>query len=127
MTLFQERLQLLLDEKGIKPVELARATKISPATISKYLSDEGKDPSLSCALKIARYFNVTSEWLYGFSNNRNPFYEPKLIDVYFVNVRKIFIEGNKLANCTKPLKMLNSGNRMNTDFPYVNEILRYWT
>ncbi|MDI9449142.1 MAG: helix-turn-helix transcriptional regulator [Bacillota bacterium] len=82
MTLFQERLQLLLDEKGIKPVELARATKISPATISKYLSDEGKDPSLSCALKIARYFNVTSEWLYGFSNNRNPFYEPKLIDVY---------------------------------------------
>ena len=82
MGVFQDRLNAMLAEKGIKPADLARATGIKPATISKYLSDETKDPAFSYMLKIASYFDVSSEWLYGATNERRPFYEPLLTDVY---------------------------------------------
>ncbi|WP_273483669.1 helix-turn-helix domain-containing protein [Desulforamulus ruminis] len=82
MASFQKRLKQVMDEKGVKAADVARGTGISTPAISKYLNDTKKKPIASNVMKIAKYFNVTSEWLYGVTDTRKPFYEPSIIDVY---------------------------------------------
>jgi repressor LexA len=82
MSVFLERLQRVLDEKNIKAVDIANATGISNATISKYLSDDKKKPAFEYVLKIAEYINEDPRWLGGFSDSRKPFREPELTPVY---------------------------------------------
>jgi len=82
MANFCDRLRQIMDEAGVKAADISRATKISTSAISKYLSDEKKQPSGPYVLKIAKYFNVTSEWLYGAIDERKPFYEPSIADLY---------------------------------------------
>lgn len=79
---FQERLKQLINETGVKAADISRATGISTAAISKYLSDGKKKPNASYVMKIAKYFNVTSEWLYGVTDVRKPFYEPSIVEIY---------------------------------------------
>ena len=82
MANFQERLRCLIEEKNVKSADIARATGISTGAISKYLSDEKKKPIASYVMKIAKFFDVTSEYLYGATDMRNPFYEPSIVDIY---------------------------------------------
>lgn len=82
MSTFQERLRQVIEETGVKAAEISRTTGISTAALSKYLSDEKKNPNATYVMKIAKYFNVTSEWLYGVTDIRKPFYEPSIMDKY---------------------------------------------
>jgi repressor LexA len=82
VTIFQDRLKELMAEKGIKAADLARAAEISTGTISKYLSDPKKEPSGPYMLKLSKALNVSSEWLYGITDVRKPFYEPPIVDTY---------------------------------------------
>lgn len=93
MANFQERLRQVMEETGVKAADLARATGISKPAISKYLSDSKKEPSAMKVLMIANFFNVTSEWLYGATDTRKPFYEPSIVEVY----EKLSSEGKKQA------------------------------
>ncbi|MFZ5650123.1 MAG: XRE family transcriptional regulator [Bacillota bacterium] len=79
---FQERLRQIMEETGVKAADISRATGISTAAISKYLSDKKKEPNASYVMKIAKFFNVASEWLYGFTDIRKPFYESSIMDTY---------------------------------------------
>lgn len=79
---FQERLRQIMEETGVKAADISRATGISTAAISKYLSDKKKEPNASYVMKIAKFFNVTSEWLYGFTDIRKPFFESSVMDTY---------------------------------------------
>lgn len=63
MSLFIDRIKEVMAEKNIIPADIVRETGISPGTISKYLSDEGKNHSFPIALKIANYLDVSAEWL----------------------------------------------------------------
>lgn len=71
-----------MNETGIKAADISRETGISTAAISKYLSDDKKKATAENVLKIAKYFNLSSEWLYGVTDTRKPFYEPSIVDVY---------------------------------------------
>jgi transcriptional regulator with XRE-family HTH domain len=61
--LFLERLERLLDERGVKQNELAKGTGLSPASIHKYLN--GAMPGSVELGKIADFFGVTTDWLLG--------------------------------------------------------------
>ena len=82
MSIFKERLRQVLAERSIKPAKMARDLGISKTTISKYLKEEDREPRGIFVLKIAQYLDVTSEWLYGFTDIRKPFYEPSIVDIY---------------------------------------------
>lgn len=82
MANFQERLRQIMDEQGIKAADIARGTGISTGAISRYLSDDKKEPIAPYVIKIAMFLNVTSEWLYGATDVRKPFHEPSIVDVY---------------------------------------------
>lgn len=82
MNVFQERLLQVIEEKKVKPTTVANDLGISKATLSKYLSDSNKEPMLSFMLKLAEYFDVSAEWLYGAVTERRPFKEPKLVEIY---------------------------------------------
>lgn len=82
MGIFQERLKLVMEEKNIKAVDIARATDISTGTISKYLSDENKKHNFLFVLKIASFLDVSPEWLGGMTDERKSFYEPSISEIY---------------------------------------------
>ena len=82
VTVFQQRLMELIEEKKIKAADIARGTGLSPAAISKYLSDEKKQPEFIPILKIAKFLDVSVEWLGGSKDKREPFEVPKILPIY---------------------------------------------
>lgn len=82
MTVFQDRLQGIMDERKVKAVDLSKATGLTPGAISRYLSDPKKEPSGPGLLAIAKALNVNPEWLYGATDTRKPFDEPPILDIY---------------------------------------------
>ena len=84
---FAERLNDLMDEKGIVTSGLSKALKVTPQTIGGWKS--GKSGLyLETAIKVADYFRCALDYLYGGSNifeevtpkNCPPFY-PRLLQV----------------------------------------------
>jgi len=80
---FRNRLRELLDEKGCSQALLARSTDVSPAVISKYLNDADKEPLFYIVAKIARFFDVSPEWLGGMNDERMPFQSGTINDIYY--------------------------------------------
>ncbi|MFA5252033.1 MAG: helix-turn-helix transcriptional regulator [Phycisphaerae bacterium] len=72
----------MMEEKGIKAADIVRSTGISKGAISKYLSVSNKEPLGKFVLIIAKYFNVSPEWLYGLSDIKKSFHDKPIIPVY---------------------------------------------
>jgi len=68
---FSKRLEELRKEKGISQTQLAEALKISRQSIGFYEKDE-RSPDVEVIQIICRYFNVTSDYLIGLTDNRTP-------------------------------------------------------
>ena len=67
MNTFSERLKELRTEKGIGQVELAKNLGVSKGIIS--LWETGlREPKLSNLIAIAKFFNVTIDYLAGIEN-----------------------------------------------------------
>lgn len=60
-----ERLKTLLKRKGISQRELAKATGITPAQISRYLSG-ARLPRGEALVTLSNYFEVTTDYLLGY-------------------------------------------------------------
>ena len=69
---FQERLKDLRTERKMTLDDLAAATGISRSALGKYESDECKEVSHASIRTLARYYGVTSDYLLGLSENKNP-------------------------------------------------------
>ena len=65
---FSERLKELIEEKGIKSVELARAIGVAPSSV-RYWCEGKYEVYLSNAVKIANYFECSLGYLFGESND----------------------------------------------------------
>ena len=65
------RIKRLREEKQMKQDELAKILSISPSAIGMYERDE-REPNDELTLKLAEYFNVTTDYLLGKSDIRNP-------------------------------------------------------
>lgn len=66
---FSYRLSVLLEEKDMKQTTLAKAIGTTNVTISRYLS-ASRMPRVDVVVRIARYFNVSLDYLLGFSDDR---------------------------------------------------------
>ena len=64
------RIKLLREEKGLKQDELSKILGVSPSAIGMYERDE-REPNDDITLKLAEFFNVTTDYLLGKSDNRN--------------------------------------------------------
>ena len=69
---FQDRLKDLRTERGLTLDELATETAISRSALGKYESDECKEVSHASIVTLAKYYGVTSDYLLGLSENKNP-------------------------------------------------------
>lgn len=61
--MFYERFLDLCNQKGITPAAAAREIGLSNATTTHW--SHGTEPTLTSAYKVARYFNVSTDFLYG--------------------------------------------------------------
>lgn len=72
MNEFGERLKNLRNEKGILQRDLAEFLNVSRVTITHY--ENGKrNPDQETLIKLARYMDVSTDYLLGNSEDRNPY------------------------------------------------------
>jgi len=72
MGMFADRLKKLREDRKISQrTPLARETGLSPAIISRYESGE-RTPTEDVIYKIARYFNVSADYLLGLTDDPTP-------------------------------------------------------
>jgi len=71
MGILGERLKLLRKEKGLSLDELGAALNMPKSSLSRYETGTS-DPSIETVRKIARYFNVSIDWLAGETDVRDP-------------------------------------------------------
>ena len=69
MSEFSDRFRMLKDESGATLKELSEKLDITVPNLSYYM--KGREPSYDILIKIADYFNVTTDWLIGRTNERD--------------------------------------------------------
>ena len=67
---FSYRLTVLLEERNMNQIQLAKAVGTSNVTICRYLTCE-RIPRLDVVTKIASEFNVSLDYLLGLSDDKN--------------------------------------------------------
>ena len=67
---FSYRLNVLLDENNMSQTQLARKIGTSNVTICRYLTCD-RTPRLDVLAKIASVFNVSVDYLLGFTDDKN--------------------------------------------------------
>lgn len=70
-TKFRENLSALIESRGITVKDLAAEANMAPTTIHRYFS-ANRTPDLPNLMRLADYFNVSLDWLLGFSGDGNP-------------------------------------------------------
>lgn len=68
-TIFRENLQSLIDTRSSSLKSLSEEIKVTPATLSRYLSGQ-RTPDLPYVVKIAIFFNVSIDWLLGLNGDK---------------------------------------------------------
>lgn len=98
------QLRKLLEEKGIKQTELANALHLSASTLNGYIRNY-RQPDANTVVRLAAYFNTTTDYLYGVTPLRedptSPYNaeERRLIDIYRAipdDKKLLFLETGKL-------------------------------
>ena len=74
------RIKLLREEKGLRQDELSKILDVSPSAIGMYERDE-REPNDDITLKLAEFFNVTTDYLLGKSDNRNSDCDKELLKI----------------------------------------------
>lgn len=69
MTLGQ-KLRLMLDERNITQKQLALELNMAPSTLGGYIQDVS-EPDYATLKLLARYFNVTTDYLLDYHYNKN--------------------------------------------------------
>lgn len=69
MSKFSDRFRLLKDENGVTLKELSEKLDITVPNLSYYM--KGREPSYDVLIRIADYFNVTTDWLIGCTDEKD--------------------------------------------------------
>ncbi len=64
MNKFSERLKELREEKGLSQTQLAKLTKISQPTITRWENGE-RTPNIDSIITLCHFFNVSADYLIG--------------------------------------------------------------
>lgn len=78
-----ERLKGLVREKGLEQRQAAEQLKIKIPTFNGYVSNN-REPSIVRLIQMAEYFNVTIDYLIGYSDIKDPYmkYLPEKIRTF---------------------------------------------
>jgi transcriptional regulator with XRE-family HTH domain len=76
---FGQRLRLLRERKGLVQKQISDFLGVSESTVGKYENDQ-RTPPPDTITKLATYFNVSTDYLLGVSNERKPGSGVKAID-----------------------------------------------
>lgn len=115
MTIFTERLKELKEQSGKTQLEIAKAIGITPQAFSYYMN--GRQPPFEILIKIAKYFNVTTDYLLGLSDFRNP--ESKEMNTKTGLSEKAIAFLSKSDNLKITNAILSSDNELLTEL-YIN-------
>lgn len=66
----QEKLKDLRVERGLKLEELAKETQISKSALGNYEADENKDISHNSIVVLAKFYDVSADYLLGLTENK---------------------------------------------------------
>ena len=66
---FKTNLRALIESRGVLGKEVAEAINSTPISISRYLKG-AREPELKYVVAIAKYFNVSVDWLLGLSDDK---------------------------------------------------------
>jgi transcriptional regulator with XRE-family HTH domain len=66
-----ERIFVLMEERGISAAQLTRDVPLTSGVTSQWKKGLQK-PSADAVIKIAQYFNVTTDYIYGLSDDPTP-------------------------------------------------------
>lgn len=94
--MFSERIKKLREENNISQIDLAEYLGISQQALSKW--ENGKnEPDNDSLIKIAKYFNVSTDYLLGNSESRSNIqpYENELEKVLFSKAKELSEEDKK--------------------------------
>ena len=72
----ETRLHKLRERRNLKLTEVAEAVGIAPSSLSAYENDENKDISLFALRALAKYYNVSVDYLIGLSDNEEEILTP---------------------------------------------------
>ncbi len=66
---FRDNLSSLLKSRGLSLRQFGMETGITSATLSRYMTEQ-RVPDLQYVMRIATYFNVSIDWLVGYSDKK---------------------------------------------------------
>lgn len=99
-----KQLCILLEEEGITQKELASLLNLSATTLNGYIKNR-RQPDATTLIRLASYFNTTTDFIYGVSSIKEPPTSPysaeerHLINIYRSipeDKKMLFLETGKL-------------------------------
>lgn len=89
------QLRNLLDQDGISQKKLAKELNISTTTLNGYIQNR-RQPDAKTVIRLASYFHTTTDYIYGLTSLRDPFYTPFNADErHLVNMYRGMSEDKK--------------------------------
>lgn len=130
MSIFGERLSQLKEESGMMQKELAAELEINVPNLSYYM--KGREPNYDTLCKLADYFKVTTDYLTGHSNYRNPEAEALTqsiqtqSNVEVANTRRQAEISNSYVKINQILNAIASLETDDNKLDYVWEMIALW-
>lgn len=89
------QLRKLLDQDGITQKQLAKDLNISTTTLNGYIQNR-RQPDATTVIRLASYFDTTTDYIYGLTMLREPAVSPYNADErHLVNVYRAIPEDKK--------------------------------
>ncbi|AEY66363.1 helix-turn-helix transcriptional regulator [Clostridium sp. BNL1100] len=118
MSAFHERLKLLRDESGKTQAEIAAALGLTPQALSYYFN--GREPGYDLLARLAKHFNVSTDYLLGISENRNNAEVIKTNGLFFKLFKMLDANEDMKENMFNIVKNMNSSIFSYAEKNYIN-------
>lgn len=107
-----DRIKLLREEKHLKQEELAKDLSVAPSTIGMYETNK-RQPNNDLIIKLAKYFNVSTDYLLGKSDIRNPEEHIKQEFEFAYHKEMEGLSDEEIADALRFYKQIKYGNKEN--------------
>lgn len=107
-----DRIKLLREERHLKQEELARDLSVAPSTIGMYETNK-RQPNNDLIIKLAKYFNVSTDYLLGKSDIRNPEEQIKQEFEFAYHKEMEGLSDEEIADALRFYKQIKYGDKEN--------------
>lgn len=107
-----DRIKLLREEKHLKQEELAKDLSVAPSTIGMYETNK-RQPNNDLIIRLAKYFNVSTDYLLGKSDIRNPEEQIKQEFEFAYHKEMEGLSDEEIADALRFYKQIKYGNKEN--------------